>query len=131
MKLMRLLADADQTSARGQRNPLKGIHTSEGKLLLKNFEIAAGLNLYDQLVSINYVEEITSCKKLGQTNKRSIIKRRLKPPVFRSHSALIPCTRISINWSPYHDRKLILHHQFQSFGIITITVADIISPILQ
>lgn len=57
VKLMRLLANADQTSARGQRDPLKGINTTQGKLLLKDFQITTGISLYDLLISVGYIKK--------------------------------------------------------------------------
>jgi hypothetical protein len=56
IKLMRLLANADQTSPRGRRDPLKDMHTKQGQLLLKDFEITPELTLYKLLVSVGLLK---------------------------------------------------------------------------
>ena len=84
---MRLLANADQTSARGQRDPLKGIHTAQGKLLMQDFEITTGLTLFYLLFDIGYIKETVNKKDpLTKTHSAPIKKRRRKPYVFRSLS---------------------------------------------
>jgi hypothetical protein len=95
IKLMCRLADTDKTSVRGQRDPLKGIHTAQGKLLLKDFEITEGLNLYIFLLSINYIQE-TPCKKVAHTRvySFSLKRRRKKRHVFHSRTTkVLPRTR--------------------------------------
>jgi hypothetical protein len=56
IKLMRLLANADETSPRGYRDPLKGMQSTQGISLLKNFEISPGLSLYSVLVSAGLIQ---------------------------------------------------------------------------
>ncbi len=86
IKLMRLLANADQTSVRGQRDPLKGIHTAEGKLLLKNFEITTGFTLFCLLITLGYIKETPREKMRAPLHAAPIKKRNRKPPVYRSSS---------------------------------------------
>ena len=89
IKLMRLLANTDKTSVRGQRDPLKGMHTMEGKLLLKDFEVTSGLSLCNLLISVDYFKETPRDKGSLPHNKAHaapIKKRRMNPKVFRLSS---------------------------------------------
>jgi hypothetical protein len=74
---MRLLANTDQTSLRGKRDPLNGLHSTQGKLLLQNFEISHGIDLYSVLVSARVFKINSSTKKLRRKNKPHFVSRNL------------------------------------------------------
>src|SRR5690606_2685804 len=57
VKLMRLLADEDKISVRGERKPQIGIESEEGKKLLDNFYLEGGFNLRNILKAAGLVKE--------------------------------------------------------------------------
>lgn len=58
MKLMRILADNDKISARGHRDPLKGILNKAAQFYLKDFRVNDELSLYDTLLANNYFMKV-------------------------------------------------------------------------
>lgn len=76
IKLMRLLADHDQLSVRGRRDPLKGISTAKGLARLKDFEITVGLNLYDILSGTDLLKDVQQDKSMPTRIPSASIRRR-------------------------------------------------------
>ena len=94
IKLMRLLANEDQSSLRGKRDPLKGMQTMQGQARLKEFEITDTHCLYDILLTADIIKE--SHNKVEEPNttliRSAAIKRRRtkKLRVFYVHPRALP-----------------------------------------
>ncbi len=81
MKLMRLVANDDRISLRGQRDPCKGMLTAEGQERLRDFKIGKNLNLYEVLAKSGYLKpaDCTPEKNVfietGQTACRIMVRK--------------------------------------------------------
>jgi len=88
MKLMRLLANDDNVSRRGARDPLKGMLTTQGRHRLRHFEITGGLSLHTVLVTTNFftLPEERQKKQCQHPPESATIKKKKKLCARNAHS---------------------------------------------
>ena len=80
MKLMRLLANNDQRSLRGKRDPMKGMLTVQAQARLKEFKISENLCLYDILLIAGFFKgSHDKEKECNKTTIRSAAVKRRRP----------------------------------------------------
>jgi len=94
IKLMRLLANDDQSSLRGKRDPLKGMQTMQGQARLKEFKISGDLCLYDILLGAGLLKECqdrVTERNIPALRSAAVKRRRIKKlPVFQLPRKSLP-----------------------------------------
>ena len=105
IKLMRLLANDDQSSLRGKRDPLKGIQTMQGQARLKEFKISGDLCLYDILLGAGLFKECRDSvteRNIPAIRSNAVKRRRIKKlPFFQLAPKSLPA---HVSLSPFRQQ---------------------------